>query len=128
MYLTGEKLQDTARATALTLPGVNQGRPFTEHLEVYKVAGKVFLIVTDDPDELIVTLKAEPKFGRLLRSQYTSIAPGRYFDKRHWTRWEPAGESPRTWSLTSSTSPTNWSWRRFRAAAVQDDPANEWPP
>ena len=66
MSHSGEKLQDTARATALALPGVSHGRPFTEHLEVYKVAGKVFLIITDDPDELIVTLKAEPEYLSLI--------------------------------------------------------------
>jgi predicted DNA-binding protein (MmcQ/YjbR family) len=81
---SGEKLQDTARETALALPGVTRGRPFTENLDVYKVAGKVFLIVTDDPDELIVTLKAEPEYGRLLRGHHPSITPGRYLDKRHW--------------------------------------------
>jgi predicted DNA-binding protein (MmcQ/YjbR family) len=53
MPISGEKLQDRARDTALALPGVSHGRPFTEQLDVYKVAGKVFLIVTDDPDERI---------------------------------------------------------------------------
>jgi predicted DNA-binding protein (MmcQ/YjbR family) len=73
-----------APITARALPGVSHGRPFTEHLDVYKVAGKVFLIVTDDPDELIVTLKAEPEYGQLLQSQHISIRPGHYLDKRHW--------------------------------------------
>jgi hypothetical protein len=45
MAFSGEKLQDTARDTARALPGVSHGRPFTETLDVYKVAGKVFLIV-----------------------------------------------------------------------------------
>lgn len=84
MPFSGEKLQDTARDTARALPGVGHGRPFTEKLDVYKVAGKVCLIVTDDPDELIVTLKAEPEYGRLLQDQHPSITPGRYLDKRHW--------------------------------------------
>jgi predicted DNA-binding protein (MmcQ/YjbR family) len=84
MSLSGEKLQDTARTTALALPGVSHGRPFTEHLDVYKIAGKVFLIITDEADELIVTLKAEPEYGRLLQSQHISITPGRYLHKRHW--------------------------------------------
>ncbi|MEU0303022.1 MmcQ/YjbR family DNA-binding protein [Streptomyces sp. NPDC006175] len=84
MPFGGEDLQETARTTAGALPGVTRGRPFTEHLDVYKVAGKVFLIVTEDPDELIVTVKAEPEYGRLLRGNHPSIAPGRYLDKRHW--------------------------------------------
>ncbi|WDV55353.1 MmcQ/YjbR family DNA-binding protein [Streptomyces coeruleorubidus] len=84
MAFTGEKLQDTARDTALALPGAGHVRPFTEQLDVYKVAGKVFLIVTDDPDERIVTVKAEPEYGRLLQGRHDSITPGRYLDKRHW--------------------------------------------
>jgi predicted DNA-binding protein (MmcQ/YjbR family) len=82
--VSGEELQATARDTALALPAVSHGRPFTEHLDVYKVSGKVFLIVTDDPEERIVTLKAEPEYGRLLHNQHLSITPGRYLDKRHW--------------------------------------------
>ena len=84
MSFSGTRLQDTARHSALALPGVSHGRPFTEQLDVYKVAGKVFLIVTDDPDELIVTIKAEPEYGRLLQGQFPSLTPGRYLDKRHW--------------------------------------------
>ncbi|WP_329449830.1 MmcQ/YjbR family DNA-binding protein [Streptomyces sp. NBC_01724] len=73
MPIHGEKLQDRARDAALALPGVSPGRPFTDQLDVCKVAGKVFLIVTDDPDERIVTLKEEPEYGRLLQHEHPSI-------------------------------------------------------
>ncbi|GAB3975418.1 hypothetical protein GCM10029978_059500 [Actinoallomurus acanthiterrae] len=73
MPISGEKLQDRARDTALALPGVSHGRPFTEQLEVYKVAGKVVLIVTDGPDEHIVTRKAEPEYGRLLQHEQAPL-------------------------------------------------------
>src|SRR5262249_45094556 len=57
--------------------GAARGQPRApvQQLDVYKVAGKVFLIVTDDPDERIVTLKAEPEYGRLLH-EHPSITPG----------------------------------------------------
>ncbi|MGI5170560.1 MmcQ/YjbR family DNA-binding protein [Spirillospora sp. CA-253888] len=84
MPLSGHELQDTARAAALVLPGTDCGYPFTEHLQVHKVAGKVFLIVTEDPDEPIITVKAEPEHGRLLQNTYASITAGRYLNKRHW--------------------------------------------
>ncbi|MEU9063207.1 MmcQ/YjbR family DNA-binding protein, partial [Streptomyces sp. NPDC048430] len=64
MSAAGDRLQDTARHTALALPGTDHGYPFTEHLDVYKVAGRVFLIVTDDPDEQIITVKCEPEHAR----------------------------------------------------------------
>jgi predicted DNA-binding protein (MmcQ/YjbR family) len=85
----GNRLQDTARQVALALPGTDHGYPFTRHLDVYKVAGKVFLIVTDDPDEQIITVKCEPEHARALVHAYASITPGRYLDKRHWISLGP---------------------------------------
>lgn len=41
MNATGDRLQDTARQTALALPDVSHGYPFTPALDVYKVAGKL---------------------------------------------------------------------------------------
>jgi predicted DNA-binding protein (MmcQ/YjbR family) len=87
--VAGDRLQDTARRAALALPGVSHGYPFTSGLDVYKVAGKVFLIVTDDPDEQIITVKCEPEHARAQVRGYASITPGRYFDKRHWISLGP---------------------------------------
>ncbi|MGH3170901.1 MAG: MmcQ/YjbR family DNA-binding protein [Trebonia sp.] len=89
MSVAGDRLQDTARVTALALPGTDHGYPFTEHLHMYKVAGKVFLIVTDDPDEQIITVKCEPEHARAQARNHASIAPGRYLDKRHWISLGP---------------------------------------
>lgn len=85
MSLTGEQLQRIARTTADLLPGVSNGRPFTKNLDVYKVVNKAFLIVTDDPDELIVTVKVEPDRASELQREYPTISRGRYLDKDHWT-------------------------------------------
>ncbi|MEU5030206.1 MmcQ/YjbR family DNA-binding protein [Streptomyces milbemycinicus] len=84
MSAAGDRLQDTARQAALALPDVSHGYPFTPGLDVYKVAGKVFLIVTDDPDDQIITVKCEPEHARAHVRGYASITPGRYLDKRHW--------------------------------------------
>ncbi|MGC9441497.1 MmcQ/YjbR family DNA-binding protein [Streptomyces sp. WG5] len=84
MSAAGDRLQDTARKTALALPDVSHSRPFTPQLDVYKVAGKVFLIVTDDPDEQIITVKCEPERARAHMHAHATITPGRYLDKRHW--------------------------------------------
>ncbi len=89
MSAAGDRLQDTAREAALALPGTDHGYPFTQHLDVYKVAGKVFLIVTDDPDEQIITVKCEPEHARAQVRGYVSITPGRYLDKRHWISLGP---------------------------------------
>ena len=89
MSAAGDRLQDTARVTALALPGTDHDYPFTERLDVYKVAGKVFLIVTDDPDDQIITVKCEPGHARARQRDYASITPGRYLDKRHWISLGP---------------------------------------
>ncbi|MGW2101739.1 MmcQ/YjbR family DNA-binding protein [Streptomyces olivaceoviridis] len=89
MSAAGDRLQDTARQAALALPNVSRGRPFTPRLDVYKVAGKVFLIVTDDPDEQIITVKCEPEHARAQERGYATITPGRYLDKRNWISLGP---------------------------------------
>ncbi|WP_329347542.1 MmcQ/YjbR family DNA-binding protein [Streptomyces sp. NBC_01261] len=89
MSAAGDRLQDTARQAALSLPDVSHGYPFTPGLDVYKVAGKVFLIVTDDPDDQIITVKCEPEHARAHVRGQASITPGRYLDKRHWISLGP---------------------------------------
>ncbi|MEU1570688.1 MmcQ/YjbR family DNA-binding protein [Streptomyces collinus] len=89
MSAAGDRLQDTARRAALALADVSHGYPFTPGLDVYKVAGKVFLIVTDDPGEQIITVKCEPEHARAHVRGYASITPGRYLDKRHWISLGP---------------------------------------
>ncbi|MFJ9378569.1 MmcQ/YjbR family DNA-binding protein [Streptomyces sp. NPDC101455] len=89
MSAAGDRLQDTARRVALALPDVSRGYPFTPGLDVHKVVGKVFLIVTDDPDKQIITVKCEPEHARALERGFASITPGRYLDKRHWISLGP---------------------------------------
>ncbi|ALV45299.1 hypothetical protein MB46_07115 [Arthrobacter alpinus] len=85
MTLSGEQLQQHARDTAVSLEHVTSGHPFTAHLEVWKVHGKVFLIVTDDDPKLqIITVKVDPHQGDALRRDIDTITAGRYFSKHHW--------------------------------------------
>jgi len=78
MALSGNGLQQAAHNAAAALGEVSNGRPFTPHLDVWKVRGKVFLIITeDDPDLQIITVKADPHHGDALRRDYDKITPGR---------------------------------------------------
>ena len=81
MTLSGSGLQDVARRTAEALVDVSSGYPFTRSLLVYKVSGRVLLLITEDPAEEIITVKAEPPHADALVTQYESIQPGRYLDK-----------------------------------------------
>ncbi|WP_454810529.1 MmcQ/YjbR family DNA-binding protein [Paenarthrobacter nitroguajacolicus] len=85
MTLSGDTLQQTARDAAAALGEVSNGRPFTPHLDVWKVRDKVFLIITeDDPDQQIITVKADPHHGDALRRDHESITLGNYLNKQHW--------------------------------------------
>jgi len=77
VILSGAQIQQTARDAAGALDDVSTGRPFTPHLEVWKVRGKVFMIVTeDDPDLQIITVKADPHHADALRRDRESITVG----------------------------------------------------
>ncbi|MFP3581528.1 MmcQ/YjbR family DNA-binding protein [Arthrobacter sp. SIMBA_036] len=90
MTLSGDTLQQTARYTAAALGEVSNGRPFAPHLDVWKVRDKVFLIITeDDPDQQIITVKADPHNGDALRRDYDTITPGNYLNKQHWISVSP---------------------------------------
>jgi predicted DNA-binding protein (MmcQ/YjbR family) len=78
------RLQTRAREVAASLPDVSHSRPFVEKLDVYKVGDRVFMIVTDDPDERIITLKADPDHASALRDHFPTVTFGRYLDKGHW--------------------------------------------
>lgn len=64
MTITGPRLRQAAREAAEELRGTSSGRPFVDKLDVYKVAGKVFLIVTDDPDDPIIIPDVQDATGR----------------------------------------------------------------
>ena len=83
--MQADTLQQTARDTAAALAHVSRGRPFTPHLDVWKVRDKVFLIVTEDDSDLqIVTVKVDPHHGDALRRDHDSITAGHYLNKQHW--------------------------------------------
>ena len=81
----GPDVRQIAAEVADRLPGTSSSYPFTKHLRVWKVTGKVFLIVTEDDPELeIITVKVDPDLGAALRHEYATISRGRYFHKEHW--------------------------------------------
>ena len=47
------------------------------------------LIVTEDPDQPFITVKAEPADVQALVAEHDSVQPGRYLNKRHWITATP---------------------------------------
>jgi predicted DNA-binding protein (MmcQ/YjbR family) len=72
------------RAYAIAKPGVEEGFPFGEDTLVFKVNGKIFLLVSLSSQPLQFNAKCYPERAIELREQYSSIIPGYHMNKRHW--------------------------------------------
>jgi len=80
----GTALQEIAARTAAGLPGAACTHPFGPEHDVFKVAGRIFLMTTEAPGEPVVTLKCEPPHAEALRQGFGTITPGYHMNKRHW--------------------------------------------
>lgn len=82
--MEGQQLQDVARAVAEELPASTAGHPFGPEYEVFKVRGKVFMLLTEVPGDPVVILKADPEDSTALRQAHPEITPGYHMNKKHW--------------------------------------------
>ncbi|NKZ01287.1 MmcQ/YjbR family DNA-binding protein [Nocardiopsis alborubida] len=89
-----DTLQQYARDRAEELPGAGLEHPFGPDWEVFKVRGKVFMLLTEITGEPIVIIKAAPEEGKALREQHEDITPGYHMNKRHWITLHPGGDLP----------------------------------
>jgi predicted DNA-binding protein (MmcQ/YjbR family) len=86
--MNGSALHETAADCAEELPGAQLEHPFGPAWEVYKVRGKVFMLMTEVPGRPVVILKADPSEAHALREQYSHITPGYHMNKKHWITLE----------------------------------------
>lgn len=93
--MKGRKQQDVAREMAEELPASTMGHPFGPEYEVFKVRGKVFMLLTEVPGDPIVVLKADPEDSQALRQEYDDITPGYHMNKKHWITLRPSAELDR---------------------------------
>jgi len=63
---------------------VTEGMPFGDTVVVYKVAGKIFLLVSLDETPLQFNAKCDPEKAIELREQYGCVQPGYHMNKKHW--------------------------------------------
>lgn len=95
--MNGEMLHNLARERALELPGASAEWPFGPEHEVFKVRGKVFLMLTHVPvnstgfgvddglrGQPVITLKADPQDSEALQQEFPQVTPGYHMHKRHW--------------------------------------------
>lgn len=63
---------------------VTEGMPFGDTVVVYKVLGKVFLLLSLDDTPLQFNAKCDPGKAIELREQYDCVRPGYHMNKKHW--------------------------------------------
>lgn len=72
------------RSYALSLPEATEALPFGDDTLVFRVAGKIFLLMSLDGGPVQVSLKCDPDLSIRLRERYTQITPGFHMNKKHW--------------------------------------------
>ena len=80
-----DSLRDRVIAACSAKPGSADDYPFGDEVAVFKVAGKMFALVTLGPSPRSVSLKCDPDLAAgLRRHQYPAITAGYHLNKRHW--------------------------------------------
>lgn len=75
---------DEIRDYCVALPEVEETLPFGPDVLVFKVKGKVFLLLSLDADPMQFNVKCDPVLAEELREQYTCVIPGYHMNKKHW--------------------------------------------
>lgn len=76
------------------LKGSTASYPFGPEALVFKVMEKMFALVSQKEDIPRITLKCAPTDAEILVSEYSSIIPGYYMNKKHWITISLTDELP----------------------------------
>ena len=63
---------------------ISEEFPFDEYALVFKVNGKIFILISTDTHPLTINLKCDPERAIELREQYAAVTPGYHMNKKHW--------------------------------------------
>ncbi len=67
-----------------SMPGTVEEAPFGPDTRVFKVTGKMYALLSAEPESATVSLKVDPLEGEALRETWKAITPGYHLNKRHW--------------------------------------------
>jgi predicted DNA-binding protein (MmcQ/YjbR family) len=76
------------REYCLRKPDTTEGMPFGETVLVFKVAGKMFALMSLDEVPATANLKCDPDLALELRDRYEQLRPGYHMNKKHWNTVE----------------------------------------
>jgi predicted DNA-binding protein (MmcQ/YjbR family) len=72
------------RKYCLEKRNVTESFPFGETTLVFKVGGKIFLLIGLDNLPLQFNVKCDPDLAVELRENYSSVIPAFHMNKKHW--------------------------------------------
>ena len=72
------------RDYCLAKPNVEEALPFGPDTLVYKIKGKIFLLMGMDRVPLQFNVKCDPQNAIELREEYDCVIPGYHMNKKHW--------------------------------------------
>ena len=82
------------RKFCLDKKSVTESFPFGNTALVFKVAGKIFLILSIDSRPLQFNVKCDPEKAILLREEFSSVIPAFHMNKKHWNTLVLDGQVP----------------------------------
>ena len=85
---------ETLSEFASSLAGVVEEQPFGPSVDVLKVGGKIFAILSPESTPEAISLKCDPELAIELRLQYTAVIPGYHLNKRLWNTVHLDGTIP----------------------------------
>lgn len=75
---------ETISEYCLGKKGAVEDFPFDEETLVYKVGGKMFVLIPLEKIPLQINLKCNPEKAVELREAYEGVTPGWHMSKKHW--------------------------------------------
>jgi len=85
---------ETIRKYCLEKKSVKESFPFGETTLVFKVRGKIFLLIGLDNFPLQFNVKCDPEKAEELREEYSSVIPAFHMNKKHWNTVILNGQIP----------------------------------
>ena len=82
------------RDYCLSKSGVEETFPFGPDTLVYKVGGKIFLLMGLDNEGLRFNVKCDPDMAIELREEFSCVLPGYHMNKKHWNTIIVDGSAP----------------------------------
>ena len=87
--MDSKSLQEHARRVALEMPFTEHCWPFGPEYDVFKVGGKIFMLMATAHGRAHVSLKSDPEKSLLNQQIYRGVEPGYHLNKKHWISIKP---------------------------------------